>query len=190
MGGTTKKIKIKAAAIVSALLLMLAASFGITYAYLISDDSKVNEFTVGENTIKINEEYNPPEKLIPGAEIEKNPSVENTGNLACFVRIRADFSDSKMKDVCVIYYNDAGVQKEGINPNWEYNSSDGYYYYKKILQPGDKTPSLFDVVKIKEDAQQSEFTEFDIYVYAESRGAEDGDNDNDYKRIWEREVKS
>lgn len=52
--------------IMIACLIVLTASFGITYAYLISSDSEINEFVVGENTIKVVEEFDPPEKLEPG----------------------------------------------------------------------------------------------------------------------------
>ena len=71
---------------VIACLLVVSASFGMTYAYLIANDSVSNEFTIGENKIEIEEEYDPPEKLTPGIEINKKPSVKNTGNLYCYVR--------------------------------------------------------------------------------------------------------
>ena len=45
--------------IMIACLIVLTASFGITYAYLISSDSEINEFVVGENTIKVVEEFDP-----------------------------------------------------------------------------------------------------------------------------------
>lgn len=163
-------------------LLVLTASFGITYAYLIATDSKENQFTVGENTIEVVEEYVPPQKLEPGLIIEKAPKVENTGNLPCFVRMRADFSDSNAKEFC---------KPLVIGSDWEYDESDGYYYYTKVLQPGKSTQSLFETVEIKthKDSDNTEYTlqdmiDFDILIYAES--CEQGEhNENDYKTVWQ-----
>lgn len=161
-------------------LLMLTASFGITYAYLIASDSEVNQFTVGENTIEVVEEYEPPEKLIPGMKIKKAPRVENTGNLPCFVRMKAVFSDSAAEKFC---------EPLEIGVDWDYEAKDGYYYYKKILQPGESTQPLFEWVVIKsmkdDDTSytEKEMVDFDILIYAES--LEQGEyGENYYKTAW------
>lgn len=161
-------------------LLMLTASFGITYAYLIASDSEVNQFKVGENTVEVVEEYTPPEKLIPGLTIKKAPKVENTGNLPCFVRMRADFSDSKAQEFCMPLE---------IGSDWEYDTNDGYYYYKGVLQPDASTQPLFEKVVIKEkkadntDYTENDMIDFDILVYAES--CEQGERSADeYKTVW------
>lgn len=172
--------------IVVACLLVVSASFGITYAYLIANDSVQNEFTVGENKIDVEEEYDPPEKLEPGTVITKKPSAKNTGNLSCFVRMRADFSDSAAKELCEELKIDT--------VNWEYDSSDGYYYYKKLLNPNDSTTNLFTEVVIKtEKADGTALTDedmidFDILVFAESCQHEDHDGactNDEYKTIWQ-----
>lgn len=146
--------------IVIACFLMLGASFGITYAYLISDDTEINAFTAGETVIEVKEKYDPPAVLEPGAIITKKPWVENTGNLPCFVRMRADFSDSRAKEFC---------EPLDINEvDWEYNSADGYYYYNKPLMPGTETSALFTQVIIKADSEFEDMIDFDILVYAEA----------------------
>lgn len=170
---------------VIACLLVVSASFGMTYAYLIANDSVSNEFTIGENKIEIEEEYDPTEKLTPGIEINKKPSVKNTGNLYCYVRMRADFSDSAAKDFCEELVMDTA--------NWEYNSSDGYYYYKKLLAPGDSTTNLFEKIVIKTqkadgtDLTDADMIDFDVLVFAESCQHEDHDGEcasGEYKTIW------
>lgn len=162
--------------IVVACFIMLGASFGITYAYLISDDTEINAFTAGETVIEVEEDYTPPEKLEPGTAINKKPWVENTGNLPCFVRMRADFSDSRAEAFCESLDINTGY--------WEYNSSDGYYYYKKLLMPGEKTEYLFTQIVIKKDSDLQDMIDFDVLVYAEARQQGEYSAD-DYMKAWQ-----
>lgn len=173
--------------IVIACFLVLGMSFGITYAYLIAKDKAVNQFTIGENIIEVYENYEPPEKLEPGAKFTKEPYVKNTGNLSCFVRMRADFSNSKAEDFCELDID---------TTNWELNKDDGYYYYKKILNPNDVTEPLFTTVKIKTTKEnntsytQADMIDFDILIYAESCQHNDHDGEcssNEYKIVWDKE---
>lgn len=179
----------------AACLIVAIASFGVTYAYLTATDSVVNEFKVGENEIEIVEEFKPPEKLEPGMSFDKMPSVKNTGGLPCFVRIRADFSDSEAEDFCILRYvykeNNEEKTLEPYNTfNWIKDDGDGYYYYKGILEPGKETEPLFTEVFIKKDTKLA-MIDFDIIIYAESRQATEADkeackNDSDYyKTVWE-----
>lgn len=165
--------------------LLLVCSFGATYAYLYVKSQTVNEFTVGENTIEVHEDYKPPEKLEPGVSFKKEPYVENTGNVSCFVRMRADFSDSKAKDFC---------KDLDIDTNyWIKDDSDGYYYYNQFLKPGEKTKSLFTTVRIKEDAKDLDMIDFDILIYAESCQHKDHDgacSDVEYKTVWKKQTES
>lgn len=170
--------------LIPAYLLLLAASFGITYAYLISKETKVNEFMVGENTVEVKETFEPPEELKPGASIRKEVQVTNTGNLPCFVRIRADFSDSKAKEFC----------EYTINASWT-DGQDGWFYYNKLVPPGEPTEPFFDGdIVIKEEKadgsayDQADMIEFDILVYVESCQHSDhtGDcADDEYRTIWQ-----
>ena len=181
-----KKIMKKIVPVVACLTVAFA-SFGVTYAYLIANDSKVNEFRVGENDIEIVEEFTAPPELKPGANITKKPSVHNTGNLPCFVRMRVDFSDSEAEKFCEVDYNKTN--------SWFYNEGDGYYYYTKILQPGGHTePELFTNVHIKEEYEENgvkkkytvnDMIDFDIMVYAESKYNKANDIDKD--KYWTEE---
>ena len=170
-----------------ACLLMAVASFGVTYAYLTASDSKVNEFKVGENDIQIEETFEAPEKLTPDTNIKKEPRVYNTGELPCYVRMRADFSDSNAEKFCTVNYNE---------DKWTEKQADGYYYYKEILMPGKKTEPLFTTVHINEyvdgkKIEEKDMIDFDIIIYAESRHAESLQNDADsteadyYITVWE-----
>lgn len=162
---------------------LCTVSFSITYSYLIAQDDSVNTFIVGENTVEITEEYEPPKKLFPGIEFKKEPSVKNTGNLPCFVRIRVDFSDSRAEEFC----EPLDIDTE----NWEYDASSGYYLYNHILQVGETTPPLFTTVKLKTQKEDgTEYTEqdmldFDILIYAES--VQQGEcTADEYSTVWSR----
>ena len=160
-------------------------SFAITYALLISQDKAVNSFEVGQNTIEVVEEYEPPEEITGGTVIVKKPYVKNKGNLPCFVRMRADFSDSKAIEFC---------EEIKINDKWEYNTKDGYYYYKEVLKVGEETEYLFEEIKIKEFKEngtdsytKANMIDFDINIYAESIQHTDHEGEceqEEYKTVW------
>lgn len=166
-------------------VIVLASSFGSTFAYLTDQETKNNTLTVGETKTEIVEEFTPPKKLEPGVSFTKKPSVNNTGNLPCYVRMRADFSDSQMEDLC---------EELDINTtDWEYDAADGYYYYKLLLEPGKMTSPLFTTVTVRtvdangEKLTDAQMKDFDILIYAESTQHVDhaGNHPTDeYKTIW------
>lgn len=61
------------------LVMVAAASIGITVAYLTDRDAKANVFTIGDVSIKLNESFKQGASLVPGVKIEKKPTIENTG---------------------------------------------------------------------------------------------------------------
>lgn len=149
----SKRIKFFAAAAAC----ILSAAAGITYAYLTSADDAENTFDAAKVDIKIVEEFDPPEDPVPGDVIKKSPKVHSDSDTDCYVRIRVELT------------NDAGSICEPpiINSGWSY-SEDGYYYWDKVLAPGQDTGTLFDTVKIKDGIKKEEIKPFDILVYAES----------------------
>ncbi|MDR1805457.1 MAG: hypothetical protein LBQ80_01615 [Clostridium sp.] len=170
--------------ILCALLLTvgLTLGFGVTRAVLYSFDDAVNEFIVGENTIDVTENFEPPEVLDAGVEFHKNAQVSNTGNLDCFVRVRADFSTSIAEDFC---------EELVVNSTyWTAKQPDGYYYYKAKLEPDETTQPLFlgvydgMEIKVKDDAPYWDLEQFKIYIYAETKLCPDGKGDSDYLTIW------
>lgn len=177
------KRKLIAAAL--ACVLVCASCFGITYAYLIAEDNAANAFTIGETEIEISEEYTPPEKLAPGISFTKKPWITNTGNLPCYVRMRADFSSSIAEEFCEPL--DIDTQ------NWEYNSADGYYYYKKLLNQGEATSPLFTTVTIKDTKSdgtaytEADMIDFDILIYGEAVQHTDHEGEcasDEFKTVW------
>lgn len=156
---------------------LIAAIFGeIRGAAYFTDAQKAeNVLTVGENTIEIVEEFDPPEELIPGVSFTKDVNVKNIGTAKCYVRIKALFSNSHMEQLCLVDWNET---------DWIYNPTDGYWYYPKELSQNTSTPSLFTTVKIKDDTPEDQIIDFDIIVYAESVEAHQGKGFSTYTEAW------
>lgn len=68
---------------------------GVTIAYFTSAARSNNNFTVGTNTITIDENFKPPKELKTGLNTyKKQIKIKNTGTTDAFVRVYAEFSDS------------------------------------------------------------------------------------------------
>lgn len=173
--------KIKATIITAAAVSILAVSN--TTAYFSDNDDQENQFTVGVNTITINEDYIPPDSIEPGTVILKNPSVEciqEDGAVNCYTRIWCEFSDSKADEIMTL-----DIDTE----NWVLED-DGFYYYINILEPGESTSPLFTKITVDEETTQEtidEIDELDLIVYAESCQARSttGDYFYDYVDAWD-----
>ena len=68
---------------------------GVTVAYFTSAARSNNSFTVGTNTITIDEYFKPPKELKTGLNTyKKQIKIKNTGTTDAFIRVYAEFSDS------------------------------------------------------------------------------------------------
>lgn len=153
----TKKRKILW--IIGFIILILLISFPIVYSYLSDADKTNNQFSVGGNKIELIEEFDPPEELLPGTTFTKDVKVKNIGENDCYIRIKAVFTNSDIGNYCTVDFN---------TTDYEYNSEDGYYYYKNKLNVGEVSSSLFTTVSISDEIPKFEIQDFNILVYAES----------------------
>jgi hypothetical protein len=142
-------------------------------ANLSDKDNITNNANVGSVNTEIIEDFAPPEELMPGIDFTKNVSVKNVGPSACFIRIKAVFTDSDMEKLCSVLWN---------TTDFEYNTQDGFWYYKSVLHNGETTSSLFQKVSILTEMEDGTpitkdmMKDFDILVYMESYQAECNDN--------------
>lgn len=163
------------------LICVAAVLFGAggTRAYFTHSRIVDNALCVGSNTIEIREDYEPPKILTPGDNIfRKKVEVENTGTVSCFVRVFADFSDYRIRDLAQIspdgsdYYS-ANDYANYVPEEWTYISQEedsllgGFYYYSVPLEAGKTTVPLFEKIKCSFQSAE-EIREFDILVSAES----------------------
>ena len=109
-----------------ALLLVIsttvALSIGGTLAYLTDRDSEANVFTTGDVNIDLNEDFNQGSTLIPGVDIEKEPTVTNVGPNDAWVWTQIAIpaaldSDDASKNVIHFNYSN----EDGYNWTWTDN---------------------------------------------------------------------
>lgn len=156
----------------------LICGMGTTWAYFTYSRMADNTFHVGNNSIEIVEEYEPPRKLETGENVFlKRVQVKNTGSVPCFVRVFADFSDYAIREHAEIssdgtIYHIAEAYAEHLPYGWVFIGEDesllgGFYYYTKPLEPGTTTVSLFEKIKCSFDSAD-QIRPFDILIAAES----------------------
>ena len=151
------RFKNRRLAVVLMLLLLVNSSFLGLLAYSVYQAQAVNAFTVGYGEIEIEEDFEPPAKMLPGITIRKEVAVVNTGTVPCRVRLLAKYTSSQMAALSVVDFD---------REHW--SETGDYFYYKYVLQPGEKTAPLFSEIKISEAASQSELEPFDILIYGEA----------------------
>ncbi len=125
---------------------------------------------MGENTSSVEEKFEPPDLLEPGVEhrIWKDVKVKNEENVPCYVRARILESSSEAE----------WTYEMGDEENWEKRGD--FYYYKKMVAPGESTSSLIRAVRVQKEEIGGEFQ---ILVYEESVQSFDPETGKD--RGWE-----
>lgn len=139
------------------ILLFLNGSCLGLLAYSADRAQAANCFSVGYGEIAIEEAFEPPKKLLPGISIKKEVAILNTGPVPCRVRILAEYTSSRMAALSLVDFD---------REHWLENGD--YFYYKHILQPGEKSVPLFSRIQIRETASQGELEPFDILIYGEA----------------------
>ena len=137
---------------------MLAiAIVGGSLAYFFDSDAKTNTFTVGNVSIVLNEpnwdQTGAAEAfdVYPGEALAKDPPVTNDGKNPCFVRISVTNLDqfaAEFNGAQIIYRTD--YVDNALGTNWV-KGNDGYFYYSKVLNPGETTDALFDQIVIPKE---------------------------------------
>ena len=138
-------------------------------AYYSDSAAAKNDFTVGQVTVTVNEEFDPPEGIEPGIPFTKKPTVQNTGDMECYVRIKIVFSDESVKPFTTLDLN---------TDDWVYNNIDDCYYYTQKLGLNESTEAPFTQVTLS----TVDVPAFDLFVYAEAVEARDFTN---YTDAWE-----
>ena len=188
-----KKQKKQIIALISATV-MLLLFMGVTLAYLGAKDEKQNTMKIGTNIETIQETFTEPEtQKMMDNQVQKTVTVQNTGSVPCFVRVYAEFSDSRVaanaevKNGTSATYSSWEIFKNNLkyststDENWTFISTDssedaklrGYFYYKKVVEPQGETPTLFTNVKVNyttdpTDTNIDKITDFEIIVYSET----------------------
>lgn len=176
--------------VVLALLLLISASLGVSFAYLTKSlESRANNFTFSNVSIDLEEEewdkLTPEDKVVsPNATVKKDPKVTNTGENDLYVYIEVKIPRRNIrtvnKDETVKAVEWTNLLDFTVNSGWElietsvsadnsyesrlyaYTNNDG------VLKPDDETITLFDEVKFVNmlEGELEKGTEFEMPVDA------------------------
>lgn len=125
-----------------------------TLAYFVSDETSHNVITSGHIEIDLQEYADPNgdgnlvpfEDLInvfPAMDVSKIVQVENTGMQSAWIRVSVEKSITLAED----REGEIDLSLVTYDLNTEHwTEQDGYYYYNKILKPGETTEPLFTEV--------------------------------------------
>ena len=166
-------------AVIALLMFALILPIGGTLAYFTQSETAHNVITTGNVDIKL-EEFSENEEgelvpfedisgMMPGQSASKIVQVKNTGSGDTWVRIKLDPRFTLDKD-----YAEPGFAPDVDDVIPEINEKDwqfkeGYWYYNKVLKPGDTTEPLLKSVKFAEKMGNNyQGSEFALDVVAEA----------------------
>jgi hypothetical protein len=143
---------IAALAIVSVLAVMVFQ----TLAFFTAEDTALNRVTMGNVSLILNDNTIDPETeelvpfpedgfslVMPGDVIDKIVSVTNDGDNAIWVRVKLDRSLILAGESPEGEFSVLGLDLN--DEDWT-EGEDGWFYYKRILAPGETTKDLFTAV--------------------------------------------
>lgn len=162
------------------LCLSLAAVFVVSAAgTTLAVWRKLNssDYLVGTATVsgQIVEEYEGAEGIYPGKTTQKVVNVQNTGTVDSIVRVKVEKAWGTQRDQNGNLAVDGTISTDNIlidynTEYWQYDETDGYFYYKGVLEPGQLTlQPLFQAFTIDKESTGSEYAGLtaDIWVKME-----------------------
>ena len=205
--------KRSAVIIVLASLFVVVMSIGITLAYLSDTEYVDNPISIKEGIVSIIESFPPVSEQHMENSFTKEVKVKNTGTVPCFVRVYADFSDSRIADIAKVKKNDGNEVvswsdfKTTPSTDWVYVAENdstynekmrGYFYYTKAVEPNSETSTyLIKGVNVdyngdnNTDSNIDKIQDFEMIVYTETVQTTEIDasgtvyNDDKWKKAWE-----
>lgn len=175
----------KKAALITSIICILALVGGTIAYYTATSD--ITQSTVTASNLKVElvmmEDTGSGQATVssstpisPGETKSRIAVVKNTGKEPAWVRVKANLVVGNES-----YW--AGEtpysQLEGIDDgtNWTADYENGYWYYKKILEPGETTPALFTGISMYTDLED-EIGGQDINLKVNAQGTQSKHNGN------------
>lgn len=168
---------------------------GGTFAYFNQTMTVTNPFDTGKYDTNVTEDFKPEDgnNWEPGAEVNKDVTVKNTGDYDVLVRVKLTEKWVNKTTGNTVAENTTGLKGNASQANatdgqttddysvvektlnekdWVYNDADGYWYYKTNLAAGTDTGKFLDAVKLLEDADMGKYTVTNYYTTAETKPVE------------------
>lgn len=121
-----------------------------TFAYFISDGYVENYLNANEFRVDLLDIFENGQFSLPGDTLNKDVSMINNGELPAIVRIRLTPSWNPVSDAGGNLLDTAAAEilfGPGLGTDWV-AAADGWYYYTKILHPGDETSFLVEGLQL------------------------------------------
>lgn len=170
--------------------LSVVAIIGGSLAYFNQTMTVENPFDTNKYSSELVETFSPEDgdNWQPGATVNKDIQVKNTGDYDVIVRVKFDETWTR-KGEDSAYVTNTGinastsqtdtadglvagdysvVQKNLLNDEkWFYNTEDGYYYYLDNLEAGQDTGIFLDSVKLIDNADMGKYEVIKYYTTAD-----------------------
>lgn len=143
---------------------------GISYAAFHAEKKTTNVITIGNVSVNLIDIYTRADNVYPGESIAKEVFAENNGSNDEYVRIHLKKTWTDNEDNEIPELDTELIDINFPNKNDWVDGKDGYYYYQKILKPGERTSDLLDSFKLskKYDSIKDITPEGNIIVSAEA----------------------
>lgn len=191
---TLKKWKRRALSIAIIVIGLSAVATG-TYAYFVAEETAYNVITTGCLYMDLIEETTGGEPwpkegikdVIPSMTVDKVVRVENKGSVPFFTRIQKETTVIPGPGVTA-ELTDEYISVDINTESWI--EQDGYYYYHRILQPGEVTEPLFTQVSFApEMGNEYQNATVEVYVLAQAVQSDNNGYDPLMALGWSEPVK-
>lgn len=172
-------------------LLAVILAVPVSYGWAVlsdSDGSRANRFQPGSLDTSVSEMYTPITVNLDSLNnrtIPKTVRFSNNGSVSCYIRASVEFSNSDF-NAAIQNTANAGNAVTPVGGDWE-KGSDGWYYYKKPVEPGRETGILFNrvVFAALDTKYLKNVNSFEILVSQESVSCFHGGKEfTDYSSAW------
>ena len=179
-----KRIVNKNKPIVFLLAIGLLATVGSTFAFYYSKHVQENNFNVSDYSVTL-EEYFPVSEWDSDKTLDKEVKITNNGNSDVLLRVSYNEIWYNSDDIVNNMHNGTPI----VNKNWSeefvnnFEYSEGWYYYKKVLSKGESVVILESIEKVV-DVYNESTSQYQLDFNYEVLQAENGAA----SKVWGKEA--
>lgn len=148
-----------------ALALVVAVVGAGTMMWFVGGDSVQNAMALGRQSVIVTETFKPVDQVYPGDSVTKEVNFTNEGDMQSLFRVKYDeywtaadgntlsntFWDAASSSVLDAMIKNWNAANGFANTSLWIDGGDGYYYYSKVINPGETTDPVLDSLKLNEN---------------------------------------
>lgn len=143
-------------ALCAALLCIFLLLSGMTYASWRAQGETVNSVSMASVKGQIIEEFEQDQVVYPNGTVDKVVQVKNTGTVDALPRVKVEtaWGDGRDENGRLIVNPELSTENIEITYNteqWIYRAEDGWFYYSRVLKPGETTEPLLESFRVSEE---------------------------------------